>query len=152
MEHDRREFLKRSLYGIFALLGVGYLASSIAVLSPSRREYKGLAFFPLVPEDEVPRRGVKKAELSYAVSAKERKMRVFIVSTDRGTTVFSAICSHLGCLVNYNKQKQEFLCPCHGGRYDLAGRNVEGPPPAPLTVLPHRIERGVVMVGVKVEV
>ena len=53
--------------------------------------------------------------------------------------------------MNYNKEKGEFECPCHGGRYDLSGRNVAGPPPAPLTRLPVRIEQGMLMVGIKVQ-
>ena len=149
MASDRREFIKKVLFGILALLGLGYLASWFAVLSPSRAKEQAITFVPLVPEDEVPRVGVKKAELSYLAGGRERKARVFIVSRIDGLTVFSAVCSHLGCLVNYHKGKKEFLCPCHGGRYDLSGRNIAGPPPAPLTELPHRVENGMVMVGVR---
>jgi len=93
---------------------------------------------------------VKKSELSYAASGKERKARVFVVSSLRGLIVLSATCSHLGCLVNYHKEKAEFICPCHGGRYDLSGRNIAGPPPAPLHQLPVRIEHGMVLVGIRV--
>ncbi len=150
MATSRREFIKKSLYSLLALLGLGFLATAIRVLAPSGERKKELAFFPLVPEDEVPRAGVKKAELTYTSSGRERTARVFIVSTPEGTTVFSAVCSHLGCLVNYRKEKREFVCPCHGGRYDLSGKNVAGPPPAPLTRFPVRTEAGMLYVGVKV--
>ncbi len=150
MEQGRREFIKKALYGVLALLGLGFLATGVRVLAPSGRHEKALGFFPLVPEEEIPRIGVKKAELAFAVSGKERKTRVFIVASEQGITVFSAVCSHLGCLVNYRKEKREFVCPCHGGRYDLSGRNIAGPPPAPLTRLPARIEQGMLFVGVKV--
>jgi cytochrome b6-f complex iron-sulfur subunit len=150
MESGRREFIVNMLYGVLALLGMGYLFFSLGVLAPARQREKGLTFFPLVPEDEVPRLGVKKAELAYTASGAPRRARVFIVADAAGLTVLSAVCSHLGCLVNYHKEKKEFLCPCHGGRYDLSGRNIAGPPPAPLAKLPHRIEQGMVMVGVRV--
>ncbi len=150
MENGRREFIKKALYGLFALLGLGWLFGSLWSLVPTRGPERTLAWFPLLPEDDVPRQGVRKAELVTTVAGKERKGRVFIVSSPDGFVVLSAVCSHLGCLVNYNKGKKEFQCPCHGGRYDLTGRNIAGPPPAPLTKLPYRIENGTVLVGVRV--
>jgi Rieske Fe-S protein len=150
MEQSRREFIKKALYGVFALLGLGSLLAGLRVLAPAGRQDKELVWFPLAAEDEVPRSGVKKAELVYAVAGRERKARVFIVSSPDRLTVLSAVCSHLGCLVNYRKETREFVCPCHGGKYDIAGRNIEGPPPAPLTKYPVEVRNGMVMVGVKV--
>jgi len=46
----------------------------------------------------------------------------------------SATCTHLDCIVGYQKDRGRLLCNCHGGEYDLAGRNVGGPPPRPLSV------------------
>jgi cytochrome b6-f complex iron-sulfur subunit len=150
MESNRREFIKRSLFGVFSLLGLGFLFAGLRLLAPSGKQDKELAWFPLVPEDEVPRFGVRKAELVYAVAGKERKTRVFIVSSPDRLTVLSAVCSHLGCLVNYRKESREFVCPCHGGKYDIAGKNIAGPPPMPLTAYPVQVSNGMVMVGVKV--
>lgn len=150
MEYPRREFITKASYGMFALLGLGFLFAGLRVLAPSGRQDRELAWFPLVPEDEAPRSGVKKSELVYAVSGKERKARVFIVSSSGKLTVLSAVCSHLGCLVNYRKESKEFVCPCHGGKYDITGRNIAGPPPAPLTTYPVEVKKGVIMVGIKV--
>jgi Rieske Fe-S protein len=150
MEQGRREFIKKSAYGVLALLGLGFLVPGVTLLTPAGRTEKELVFFPLIAEDDIPRAGVKKAELLFSVSGRERKSRVFIVSAAEGPIVFSATCSHLGCLVNYHKDKREFVCPCHGGRYDLAGKNIAGPPPAPLTRFPVRRQEGMIMVGVKV--
>jgi Rieske Fe-S protein len=44
----------------------------------------------------------------------------------------SAVCTHLGCTVQYQPETQQIWCPCHNGRYDLTGRNIQGPPPRPL--------------------
>jgi len=150
MASTRREFITKALYWMFALLGFGFLSAGLNVLAPSGRQDRELAWFPLVPEDEVPRSGVKKSELVYAMSGKERKARVFIVSSAAKLTVLSAVCSHLGCLVNYRKESKEFVCPCHGGKYDITGMNIAGPPPAPLTNYPVEIRNGMVMVGIKV--
>jgi cytochrome b6-f complex iron-sulfur subunit len=150
MDRGRREFIKKSVYGVLAILGLGFLIPGIKLISPTGKAEKELVFFPLISEDDLPRSGVKKAELLFSVSGKERKTRVFIVPAPEGPVVFSATCSHLGCLVNYHKDKQEFVCPCHGGRYDLAGKNIAGPPPAPLTRFPIRMQDGMLLAGVKV--
>lgn len=45
--------------------------------------------------------------------------------------VLSNSCAHLGCPVRWLVVggKGEFLCPCHGGIYDINGEYVAGPPP-----------------------
>lgn len=45
---------------------------------------------------------------------------------------FSAICTHLGCIVQYRPDLRHIWCACHNGHYDLYGRNIAGPPPRPL--------------------
>lgn len=40
----------------------------------------------------------------------------------------SAVCTHAGCIVKFNKLEQSWDCPCHGGRYDVDGKVVTGPP------------------------
>jgi len=45
---------------------------------------------------------------------------------------FSAICTHLGCIVQWFSDKGEFICPCHGGRFSPDGKVLGGPPPRPL--------------------
>ena len=63
--------------------------------------------------------------------------------------VLLGVCTHLGCSPKYRPDvapadlgadwKGGFLCPCHGGRYDLTGRVFKGvPPPLNLTVPPHK--------------
>ena len=47
---------------------------------------------------------------------------------------FEATCTHLDCIVQYQPEQQNILCACHNGIYDLAGKNVSGPPPRPLEV------------------
>lgn len=47
---------------------------------------------------------------------------------------FSAVCSHLGCTVQYHPELKKITCACHGGQYDAqTGENIAGPPPKPLT-------------------
>lgn len=50
---------------------------------------------------------------------------------------FSAVCTHLSCIVEFRKDKGVIWCNCHNGVYDLNGRNIGGPPPRPLA--PYRV-------------
>lgn len=50
-----------------------------------------------------------------------------------------AVCTHLGCTVQYTPEDNRIVCACHGGVYDSStGANVSGPPPKPLTA--YRVE------------
>jgi cytochrome b6-f complex iron-sulfur subunit len=74
---------------------------------------------------------------------------VILVRADEGVYhAFSATCTHLDCIVEYQPDQRRIWCNCHGGEYDLTGRNVAGPPPRPLT--PYRVDvasRGAGMPG-----
>ena len=53
----------------------------------------------------------------------------------------STRCAHLGCPVRWVDAAERFICPCHGGVYDLLGRRVGGPPVQAARPLPHARER-----------
>jgi Rieske Fe-S protein len=56
-----------------------------------------------------------------------------LVKTPNGELrAFSAICTHLDCTVQYRDDISHIWCACHNGHFDLAGRNIQGPPPEPL--------------------
>lgn len=56
-----------------------------------------------------------------------------LVNTSKGDLkAFSAVCTHLNCTVQYDKDASLIWCACHNGRFDLNGRVISGPPPKPL--------------------
>ena len=57
-------------------------------------------------------------------------------------TAFAANCTHLGCPVRWLPDARLFMCPCHGGVYDEAGRVTAGPPPRPLARYDVRVREG----------
>src|SRR5512140_3861552 len=58
---------------------------------------------------------------------------ILVRLSDTDFRAFSATCTHLDCIVGFQKDKTRIYCNCHGGQYDMNGRNVGGPPPRPLT-------------------
>ena len=45
---------------------------------------------------------------------------------------FAGTCTHLDCIVEFQKDKKRIWCNCHNGEYNLHGQQVAGPPPKPL--------------------
>jgi Rieske Fe-S protein len=54
---------------------------------------------------------------------------VWIFRDALGFYAFSAICTHLGCVVTENDRADGFTCPCHGSLFDSGGRVLGGPAP-----------------------
>ncbi|MBS1957509.1 MAG: Rieske (2Fe-2S) protein [Cyanobacteria bacterium SZAS-4] len=72
-----------------------------------------------------------------------------VIHTDDGQLhAFKAICTHLGCTVQFRTDKQDIYCACHGGQYDPStGKNIAGPPPKPLPALKAEVINDMVIVS-----
>jgi Rieske Fe-S protein len=68
---------------------------------------------------------------------------------DRSTPyiAISSRCAHVGCPVRWVDAAERFICPCHGGVYDLLGRRVGGPPVRPLDRFYTRVVGEDVQIG-----
>jgi menaquinol-cytochrome c reductase iron-sulfur subunit len=72
---------------------------------------------------------------------------VYITKDARGQLLaLTSICPHLGCTVPWNKEKNQFVCPCHGGTFTVDGTRVSGPSLRGMDTLPTSIEGGRLMV------
>jgi len=57
-------------------------------------------------------------------------------------TAVSAVCTHVRCILDFNREQSALVCPCHAGRFDLGGRVLSGPPPKPLAVYEVSVRAG----------
>jgi len=71
-----------------------------------------------------------KGDASYLILDDQKNLADFALN---------AVCTHLGCVVPWNKAENKFMCPCHGSQYDKNGKVVRGPAPLSLA-LAHREE------------
>lgn len=61
--------------------------------------------------------------------------KVAVYRDPKGEThELSAVCRHLGCIVNWNTLENTWDCPCHGSRYEALGKVIQGPANSGLAV------------------
>jgi cytochrome b6-f complex iron-sulfur subunit len=65
---------------------------------------------------------------------------VLVINTPDGYRALSATCTHLGCVLFWNEQRQLIACPCHEAFFNTNGAVVSGPPPSPLPTYRVRVD------------
>jgi quinol---cytochrome c reductase iron-sulfur subunit, bacillus type len=68
---------------------------------------------------------------------------VYVTKDSQGRLrVLTSICPHLGCTVPWNKEKSQFVCPCHGATFAADGTRVSGPPLRGMDTLETSVQDG----------
>lgn len=62
-----------------------------------------------------------------AVLSKGFKRLAIYKDENNGIHAFSAVCPHMGCMVQWNAEEKSFDCPCHGSRFTKEGDVINGP-------------------------
>lgn len=65
---------------------------------------------------------------------------------DGNIAAMSTVCPHLGCGVDWNPEKKQFLCPCHSSVFDIKGKVVSGPSPRSMDTLDVKTENDEIFV------
>ena len=139
-EHTGRETAQPGRRWINALLASGFMASIVSILYPVIR------FVIPVEVVESTSRSVVAAKVG---ELKRNSSKIFKFGSKPALLLhtaadewkaFMATCTHLNCTVQYRDDLRQIWCACHGGMYDLQGRNVSGPPPRPLDPLQVRVQ------------
>lgn len=68
------------------------------------------------------------------------KTKFWLSNTTEGLVALYKVCTHLGCLYNWNGQEIKYICPCHGSQFEKVGAYIQGPAPRDLDQFVIRIE------------
>lgn len=136
-EVPRRDFLNVAVGGSAAALAVAGTYPVVRYLEPP----PGAATGPVSVGE------LEKFPIGTVHTVVVDERPVFIIRTTDEVRAFSAVCTHLQCVVAYVSERGQFECPCHGGIYSIDGRNLAGPPPRPLDELTVTIAEGMVLVS-----
>lgn len=135
---QRRAFLLMIAGGLGALLAAAAGWPLLRFLAPAQQAGAGTAV-------ALPRASVKVGAAHFF---QYRGKPAVVVQPKPGEYLaLSAVCTHLGCVVQWQEGKGEFVCPCHGGRFSSAGTVLGGPPPRPLESLAVAIDGDQLRIG-----
>jgi len=135
---ERRQILKTSLafLGTTTLISFVYPASKFLIPPKSSAKDSQL----IINKEEVPLGTAKE------VIFNETPL-VIINRRGSGFIALSRICTHLGCLVGYDKFNNKLVCPCHAAEFDLEGNVLSGPATKPLPRYPLKITADQITIG-----
>ena len=135
-EPNRRRFLRWFINSLLVTLFIGALNIVIRYLIPPARAKK------------VKKLSIEMAQIPIGSSlvVEYRGSPVIIIRSSGGVRAFSAVCTHLGCIVKWSKSDHLFLCPCHAGKFDdTTGAVISGPPPEPLAKINFEVEENKIL-------
>lgn len=75
---------------------------------------------------------VSNLALGERMVVEHETLPIEIVRTSSGYVARSLLCTHQGCVVEWQADESHYLCPCHEARFDAEGRPVFGPAQRPL--------------------
>jgi cytochrome b6-f complex iron-sulfur subunit len=121
---NRREFLNFAWLASLGFLTVTMGGMSFLFAMPRFREGEFGGTVTVGRAGDLP--PVGSAPLNYP------KVKVWLSNTEQGVIALYKVCTHLGCLYNWDSQEGKFICPCHGSEFQNNGEYIFGPAPRSL--------------------
>ena len=149
---SRREFisLTTAAVGAFITAAVG-LPAIAYLIEPALQAGSTEAWVPLGKLDSFPLGKPTLATFTRSkVNGWEKSVNsygAFVLRKSASEViVFSNVCPHLSCRVNWDAGKNEYICPCHDGRFGIDGKVVSGPPPRPMDVYQTKVDKDILSI------
>lgn len=137
----RRSFFNRLFQTVMGLWGVAFITVVISYVK-TPRESTGI-------DEKVSRVGpLSEMPIGSARFIANERLPFWLIRTSSEELIaLSATCTHLRCILQWDKDSGHLICPCHAGAFDLNGNVVAGPPPRPLQSLKVDTRGGIVYVN-----
>lgn len=144
---DRRRFVSLLAAGAGGIMTAALAVPLLGqVLSPLRKTVGGLqGWFSIGNIDDFPVGAPKR--ISFPVTtvdgwtSRTDNQSAWVRRDGPDTiTVYTGICPHLGCSVEWREQRKSFLCPCHNSEFNLEGERLRGPARRGMDPLPCRLQ------------
>lgn len=66
----------------------------------------------------------------------ENGQKVAAYRSENGKIIkLNATCTHMKCIVSWDKENKNWVCPCHQSRFDISGKVLEGPAKKDLKII-----------------
>ncbi len=137
---SRRDFVGWVIKGGLLAAFSSMLFPALQYILPATRRGPATGMKQVARLDDIPVWGSKKVILGGSA--------LILIRTQDQVKAFSAVCTHLGCLVDWEDKKRAIHCPCHAGLFDMDGRVMSGPPPRPLPSYPVKVMGGNIFVEI----
>jgi Rieske Fe-S protein len=139
---SRRRFLTLGAGAAGTAIALGYIGAAGMFLEPTEASAETLKKVGKVSDFE---EGVPKLITYHGDTVEEG---IYVINMGKeGWLALDFHCTHLQCAVNYVDSAQKFMCPCHGGVFDLKGNVISGPIPKPLQRRVIKVKGDSVRVG-----
>lgn len=138
--NSRRSFLKKiwGALGIIAGLELSLISMSFLIPGKKKKQKYNVSKIKTVGR-------ISDFKLNSVFPFRDGKFYL-VRMNDGGFMALSLKCSHLGCAVVWNENRQEFVCPCHSSTFDIKGDVTRSPASRALDMYPVFIEEGMVKV------
>ncbi|MEW5883611.1 MAG: ubiquinol-cytochrome c reductase iron-sulfur subunit [Armatimonadota bacterium] len=151
---ERRKFLGGLVGLINAVVVLVVLAPTVGLITAPLRDRNRKGRWVPVMDDDLAMGETREATVELEVKdgyrVTTRQYVVYIHRNRNGLLCFDPACTHLGCRIRFQEEKDRYFCPCHGGVFDSEGKVVSGPPPKPLSRHEVKSEGGKIYVFMKV--
>lgn len=136
----RRDFIKLAQRTLLAIGGLAIIGPIVAYFFPANLEE--------MPSEPILVGDSSELPVNESKTVRFGRYPALVINTEEGLRAYSAVCTHFACIVKWDPELGQIVCPCHDGFFDpLDGSVISGPPPTALEILPVNIVDGQIYVG-----
>lgn len=118
---NRREFLNFAWLASLGFLTINFAGMTYLFAMPRFKEGEFGGKFTVGKVSELPAAGSPPENIP--------SVKLWLSNTNAGVMAIYKVCTHLGCLYNWDNQEVRFACPCHGSQFQSDGTYIQGPAP-----------------------